>query len=266
MAAGEARRAAAGTVRKYLMLDKNELPKWHYVWEGNPNIARPGEPYDGIISYVNRRRPYIVDESTERRQFRPYAPVPAFIALNARAQQLARHVQGAVVFNPTIKRKAPPGKEWGMERWRQLVLGNQNIRWVMVGDAPHRLPGCELIATNSFIEACGVLAGAAAAVVHEGALHHAAAAFGTPTVVIRGGYISPRVTGYQGQTDLYIEDPAYPEFAELGCGARILCTHCINAMESITPRMVAAAVREALKRGKHDQSADPNLRPSGSSA
>jgi len=244
MMAGEARRRAAGSARKYLMLDKRGLARWHHAWEGNPNIAHPNELYDGVIGYTNGRRPYMVDESPIRRFFRAYEPVPAFIQLNERAKALAVHAQGAVVFNPTIKPRAPPNKDWGLGRWKELVAITQGIRWVQAGEsgAP-RIRGVQTIQTATFLEACGLLAGARAVVVHEGALHHAAAALGVPAVVIRGGFVSPKVTGYAGQVDMYIESADYP----LGCGMRIICSHCEAAMAAITPAAVAAALNSLLQ-------------------
>lgn len=268
MAAGEARRAAAGTNRRYLMTDKRGTPKWHWVWEGNPNIARLGETADGTIGYVNGRRPYIVDESSVARQFRAYQPTPAWIRMDDSARRMARHVAGAVVFNPTIKSKAPINKDWGLDRWKELITANQDLRWIQIGESAYpRIRGCEMLVTLNFFEAVGAIAGAAVAVLHEGALHHAAAAFITPTVVIRGGYISPRVTGYAGQVDLYIEDPDFPQFADLGCGTRIACPHCAVAMERITPALVAAAIRRLLKKGHpRDLTADPHLGPAAAAA
>jgi hypothetical protein len=251
MAAGEARQRAAGSTRKFLMADKRGAPKWHWIWEGNPNIARPGETADGVIEYVNGRRPYIVDENVRRRQFRAYQPEPAFIALTPRARELAKMAAGAVVFNPTIKAKAPENKDWGFDNWKALVTNSQDIHWIMLAEpGGPRMRGCEMIDTPNFADACGLIAGAAAVVCNEGALHHAAAAFGTPAVVIRGGYISPRVTGYAGQVDLYVEDPDYPQFADLGCGSRISCPHCQAAMSLITPHIVEAALRTVLEKGR----------------
>ena len=52
-----------------------------------------------------------------------------------------------------------------------------------------------------------MLSGARAAVLHEGGLHHAAAALGMPAVVLFGGMISPRNTGYDVHVNLAIDDP-----------------------------------------------------------
>ncbi len=243
MMAGEALRQAAGTARRYRMLDKHGSPRWHFVWDGNPNIARPGQPFDGEVGYVNRCRPYMVGATQERYTFREYAPEPALIQLSAAALSFAKKTEGAIVFNATIKERASPNKQWPLQYWQQLVSLGREFRWVQIGDRCPAISGAENIYTPVFWDACGALAGADALVLHEGALHHAAAALRRPAVVIRGGFISPKVTGYAGQVDLYVDDPQRP----LGCGMRVPCPHCAAAMASIKPEAVLASLRELLK-------------------
>lgn len=243
LTAGEATRRAAGTKKKFRILTKRGEPFWHEVFEGNPNIARPGEPYDEDLGFVNRHRIYIADETKEKRTFREYRPAPAPLRLNAAALDMARRAKGAVVFNPSIKRGASPNKDWGFERWQKLVWMGTDIRWIQIAEpGVRRVRGAEPIETPNFQCAMGLLKGARAAVLHEGALHHAAAALGTPAVVIFGSYISPRVTGYDGQAVLYVEDERHP----LGCGMRIPCEHCAASMASITPAIVLNKLRELL--------------------
>lgn len=245
MIAGEARRRAAGRERKYLILDKHGAPKWHWVWAGNPHVARPGEPHDEVLpGYVDRRRPYLAGADSMRYTFREYRPAPAQIALDLHGRTLASHAAGAVVFNPSVKRGASPNKDWGLENWKALVARGVGLRWLQLWEpGTPRVKGAEAIETATPLEAFAVLSGARAAVVHEGALHHAAAAFGVPAVVVRGGFISPRVTGYAGQVDLYEDSNAWP----LGCGKRIPCSHCHAAMKAITPERVLAALRTLLE-------------------
>lgn len=250
MAAGEARaRALAhpGRTGRYLMTDKRGAPKWHFVWEQCEHVARPGDAADGVVQYVNGRRPYIVDETVARRTFRVYTPVPAALTLPHDVAGLARYAAGAIVFNPTVKQRAPVNKNWGLERWRRLVEGNPQYRWLQIGDGPGpRIHGAEFFETSSFWAALALAKGARAIVVHEGALHHAAAALEIPCVVIRGGFISPRVTGYVGQADLYEESEDYPDWAATGCGMRVPCGHCLAAMEAITPERVIGALDRLL--------------------
>lgn len=246
LVAGEARRRAQlapGT--RYLPLDKGGAPTTHWIWDRNPDIAKPGETHDGTIGYVNGLRAYI-ERAIPKKQyiFRAYEPHPATIVLPERAIPMARQAAGAVVFNPTIKFKAPPNKDWGVENWTQLIAENRGVRWIQVGESGPTIRGAERAQTADFWDALGLLSGARAVVCHEGALHHAAAGLGVPAVVVRGGFISPRVTGYAGQVDLYVEDERYP----LGCGMRVRCPHCSSAMASIKPWDVMQALRSALPK------------------
>ncbi len=245
MMAGEARRLIQSGARKVGMLDKQGVRRWHFTWEGNPDIARPGEDCDALAGYVNRRRPYLVDESQVRRMFRAYAPVPAKLLIPDAHKRLVSEAIGAIVFNPTIKPRAPLNKDWGLDRWKELIALTPELSWLQVGDhSSPRIRGVRHIPTAHFFDACALLSGARAAVLHEGALHHAAAALNVPAIVIRGGYISPNVTGYAGQIDFYVESEQWP----LGCGTRINCPHCRGAMAAITPAAVADSLRALLRK------------------
>lgn len=247
MMSGEARRLAAGTAKRFRMLNKRGEPYWHFAFDANPNIVKPGQPFDGELGFLNRHRPYIADETREKRTFREYVPSPSPVRLGPQAQTFAAMARGAVVFHPGIKRGASPNKAWPLERWKALVaLGGH--RWVQIGEpGVPRIRGAEQVMTPGFWDAVGLLAGAKAAVLHEGALHHAAAAVGTRAVVIYGGYISPRVTGYAGQRALFVETSEHP----LGCGYRVPCAHCAEAMRAIGPATVLRALKELLE-GEHE--------------
>lgn len=245
MRAGEAgRRAKLAPGSRYRMLDKNGNPMWHFVWDGNPHVAKPGEHCDGSIGFTNGVRDYIESHTKEQYTFREYQPSPAYLPPHLISSALAERAAGAIVFNPTIKDRAPPNKQWDVGNWKSLVT-NSPYRWVRIGEnvGGRRFGFGDFVQTISFWDAVSVMSGARAVVCHEGALHHAAAALGVPCVVLRGGFISPRVTGYEGQVDIYVEDARYP----LGCGMRGECEHCKRAMASITTGRVLAALRVALE-------------------
>lgn len=215
------------------------------MWDGHPNIARPGERFDDTLSFKDGNRAYLESVRPERFVFREYAPASPPLQLSNNAKHIAYSVRGAVVFNPTTKERASPNKNWGMKRWQQLILSAPELRWLQIGEAGSpRLIGAGFMITRHFHEALGVIAGARALIVHEGALHHAAGSFKTPTIVIRGGFISPRVTGYAGQIDMYVDDSRHP----LGCGHRQSCAHCVSAMEQIKPEAVLTQLRQLLKQ------------------
>lgn len=244
MRAGEAaRRGGLAPDSRFLMLNKRGEPMWNDVWTGHPFIVRPGEPHTATMGFTeNRTRDYIISESKTRRYFREYEPRPAPITLTRRAREFARRAEGCVVINPTIKVGAPVNKQWPIAKWERLVRENPDVRWLRIGESGAHIPGAIRLHTGDIFNAFGALSGALAVVCHEGALHHAAAALRVPCVVIRGGFISNRVTGYEGQADLYVEDDRYP----LGCGMRVPCEHCRDAMQSITPDAVMRALRSLL--------------------
>jgi len=254
MLAGEAKRMAAGVPnRRYAMLDKLGHPRWHFVWEGNPNIARPGEKSAGVIGYVNGKRHYMVDVKPDQYTFKEYQPTPAFIQIERQLPFFAQRAAGAVVYNPNIKPKASPNKAWGLEHWDELIALTPGVRWIQLMEpGTQRIGRSEKMDTGNFLDAVAAMSKAAAVVCHEGALHHAAAAFGVPTIVIRGGFISPKVTGYAGQVDFYVEDARWP----LGCGMRVACDHCRAAMDAIKPDAVAQALLGILKSEGRSQKAD----------
>ena len=96
------------------------------------------------------------------------------------------------------------------------------------------------MATPTFQDACTALSGAAAAVLPEGGLHHAAAALGVPAVVIFGGVCSPANTGYGPHVNLY-EPHGSP------CGQRVACAHCRRALAAIGPETVADHLDRMLR-------------------
>lgn len=248
MVAGEARRRASATVRRFAVRAADGNARWQSVWEGNPLIARPGEPFDAWIDNWPGHRPYIAGKSLRQWTWRAQAPHAAELFFSVQEQGLLHAGAGRVLIEPHLKLRASLNKDWGWARWQRLVKLMPDVGFVQVGSWGTRtLDGVPLIPTASFREACAVLAGCNAAVLPEGGLHHAAAAVETPAVVICGGYIGPAVTGYPGQRSLFVATDKWP----IGCGYRIQCRHCEHAMNAITPDAVANELRELLLESCH---------------
>jgi ADP-heptose:LPS heptosyltransferase len=218
----------------------------HDIWKGNPHIAAPdAKNFTHTILAGGGLRPYIRAKQIRNWLWKPYTPTPGEIYLTPHELSMADHGRGAVVIQPTIKDSASPNKLWRLEYWEALVASAPELRWLQVGDGlGPRVRGAEYRLTTSFREACGVMLGARAAVLHEGGLHHAAAALGVPAVVIFGGFISPECTGYNLHRNMYVESREH----HLGCGMRVSCTHCEMAMRKITPRDVRKELEVLLCR------------------
>lgn len=246
MVAGEAKRRGGASAKRFAVPDprggKWPPMRWSPVWDGNPRMAAPGEPFDEVIDNYPGHRPYIAAKSPTRWTWRAYAPDAAeYFVIGPYEERIREAARGKVILNPQIKSLASPNKQWGEERWRSLVRETPHIPWVQVGPAP-TLTGVPLILTRTFREGVAAVAGARALVTHEGGLHHAAAAVGTPAVVLFGGFISPEVTGYTSQTNLFHATDAHP----LGCGMRVRCFHCEKAMAAISARQVKKLLEELL--------------------
>ena len=264
MATAQAR--AAG--RKVSILDKNGNQRWHALWAGNPNIAVPGEHCEGSIVNGPSARPYIdysrMQEDygrlipggvwcSKRRDARlPWrftdwscdAVGPGDLYLTDAERALA---QPALVVEPHVKESAMPGKRWAFARYAAAVKARPDLPWAQFDYGFPIIPGARRIATRSFREACGVLSGAVGYLGSEGGLHHASAALGIPAVVIFGGVISPRTTGYRAHRNLFRDDPA-------AIGARVLTRAAARAIEAITVDEVLEAL-ETLNATPESQAA-----------
>lgn len=212
-------------------------PLWSEVFDNNPRIARPGEVGDFQVYRPRGRnglRPYISAKSVQRWTWQDYEPPVGELYFTERELDFARKVGPlGIVLEPLLKPKASPNKNWGEARWLELVRLLREARIEPAQLLPNSvmaLPRVRAVVTPTFRLAAAVLANARAAVLHEGGMHHAAAVVGTPAVVIYGGYISPRQTGYNLHTNLFTGGEP--------CGRRFPCGHCARAMAEITPKQV----------------------------
>ncbi len=217
-------------------------PRWCPLWDRNPRIARPEERGDFQILRPRKDylRPYCSAKSPEQWTWKAYRPPVGEIYFAPHEKAFGNLNERTILFGPALKRGASPNKQWGVERWAKLALllaGSGDL--AQCGDSEqHSLPGVRFIRT-SIREAAALIASARLVICGEGALHHIAAAVGTPAIVIYGGYISPESTGYEGQVVFF-------RGGGLGCGMRVPCRHCADAMASISPEEVADAARSAL--------------------
>lgn len=240
-----ARKAQRIDPRKVRILDRKGRPRWNEMWDGNPRIARMEEEGDfQELRNGSGARPYLDHEKTtpERFIFREdYESEPGEIYLSASEKTLASQTAGAIVIEPNVKARASPNKQWGLANWQHLAKSLRDLPLVQLGPPGTWMAGRHVrhVVTLSPRDAAGALSGARAAILHEGYLHHAAAALGIPAVVIRGGFIGPKVTGYPGQVDFF-------DGEGLGCGMRTNCAHCRAAMNAILPETVAQSLRALL--------------------
>lgn len=170
---------------------------------------------------------------------------PAPLVLDAQEEAVARawSREPFVVIEPHIKGKAAPSKRWPFERFAAVARSlRQEIAVYQAGepDLP-AMEGVPRLPTRRFRDVLPYLKAARLYIGPEGGLHHAAAAMGTPAVVIFGGYIAPAVTGY----DFHVNLTGGAE----ACGTRHrLCAHCVAAMDRISVEQVLGEARRLLAR------------------
>jgi ADP-heptose:LPS heptosyltransferase len=152
-----------------------------------------------------------------------------------------------VILEPFIKSNAPPSKQYPVERFQEIGRRLQREVPVYQIGAPDSRPlvGFPQIRGKDFRQAIAYLKAAALYIGPEGGLHHAAAAVGTPAVVIYGGFTSPLITGYP---DIHVN---LTGGALDACGTRFgMCQHCLTAFSNITPALVIAHAKRLLA-GEH---------------
>jgi hypothetical protein len=256
MATAQARMMQLRDPRKVAVRGKDGRARLHPIWDSNPRIAKPAEVSAGAdVQWLDNRpgaRPYLdYRKFTPTRWFYTAFSVnddgPGELYLSPGELAVAKQVAGAIIIEPSVKPgRATMNKDWGYEKWKQLSRLIINLPLVQLGPGGTRvLRNVKHVITRTPREACGALTGARAIVTTEGGLHHAAAALGIPAVVIFGGYNSPATTGYNSHVNIHHPDPEYP----LGCGTRIPCAHCRDAMSRIMANEVAAALLKLLKEG-----------------
>ncbi len=237
MAAGEARRIHEKTGRPVVILDKFNRPRWHEAWKGTPYIS-PAHVGGGItVRNHGGCRPYIAEKHPDRWVWKDYEPYSAQLYLTSEERSWAQRGVGAIVLNASLKAAASVNKRWPIERWIAVAEAVKAHRLIQFpGDG--LIPGVPVIETPTIRHAAAVVSAAKVVVTHEGGLHHVAAAMKRPAVVLFGGYISPKQTGYATHTNLFTGgDP---------CGMRVRCAHCEAAMAAITPETVIEATRRLL--------------------
>jgi hypothetical protein len=239
IASGQAKAMQRFDPRPVLIIDKWGRPRWSDVWNGNPRIARNREgSFQSLLNGPNVR-PYISKKTPTHWVWRQFQCEPGELYLTAAEREFAEPYRGAILIEPNVKPKPEAvNKAWHWSRWQDVAYSGIG-KMIQVGPAKTRtLADVLLVETPTFRHACAVLSVCRAYVGTEGGLHHAAAAFGVPAVVLFGGFISPDVTGYATHHNLYRGGKA--------CGSRLRCLHCAEAMNAISVEEVAENLQAIL--------------------
>jgi len=210
------------------------------VFDGNPHRARladvrPGECVVWLKNYYGCR-PYLDyahGDGGVRQAFTAYRAAPGELYLSA-----AEQAGAAAALRPLQERGAPlvsiephaafgPNKQWGLAKWNAVVEARRDrVSFVQPSYGEPLLAGVRGV-PSTFRSYCAILARCAVHVGPEGGLHHAAAALARPAVVLFGGRIHPRTTGYDFHLNLYVDATDSP------CGMVAACDHCRRCLDAI---------------------------------
>lgn len=230
-----------------IMWDKNS----EEIFRHNPNILPPGNETRGKVEWVafyKGNRGYNKQGAGCWIWNEMWRCTPGQLFFRSGETAAAARIgSGFVVVEPNVPewKSSAANKRWPFERYQAVTdeLSSKGYKVVQF-NAPGKLAGRLLqgaihVSTRSFRDAAAILKNAALYVGPEGGMHHAAAAVGTPAVVIFGGFIPPSVTGYEAHTNI----PGSDRF----CGSFNACPHCADAMKSISVETVCNAAKGFLK-------------------
>jgi len=243
MSVGEARELHRRTGQKVLIVGRDGCPVKSEMFDGVPYlISEPIEgPYQRLFN-GSGMRPYIAQQTPVKWTWRTYKPIPAEIFFTSAELAFAEPYREMVMMEPNVKAIGHRNKDWGWSNWQQLdnmIHAEQISRVVQCGPSDTRfLLHATPATTPSFRLAAAVLSKSRAYVGSEGGLMHAAAAVGTPAVIIWSEFISLDITSYSNMRNLRKAGPP--------CGSRVDCEGCRRSLDAITPDEVAQALKEIL--------------------
>lgn len=239
MATAQVRRLHQETHRKVMVMGRDGRPRWHEVFRNNPRIVNEL----GSARLVNGpgARPYIASKTLTHWTWQRWDIEPGELYLTHDERSFGTPYAGLILIEPHTKRQknGSNNKAWPFERWQQVVDAFPGRRFVQVGPAGTRwLANVARAPTETFRQACAVLAGSLAFVGCEGGLHHAAAALNVPAVTLWSEFIAPEFTGYETQRNI--------RHADGWCGARVACMGCAESMRRIEVEEVVENLRGSL--------------------
>lgn len=243
MATGFARGAAAHGKRVAFGDGKRLIwgPWCHIAFKNNPNIAHSlAEPNIEWCHYHKGHRIY--NKLGNGRWLWNYdyrAPRGEFFFDE---RERAFTIKRDVLIEPNVPwhKSVAPNKDWGLENFQRVanVLRQWGFGVWQLSHGEKRLRDVQVVNVPDFRCAAAAVAGFELVITPEGGLHHTAAAVDTRAIVLFGGFIPPRVTGYAGHINLGEAE---------GCGSLRECQHCRRSLQRIKVDEVAGHALWLLK-------------------
>lgn len=232
------------------------------VYKHNPNITPIGKvdrkkPIH-FINYHERNRPYIDYQKSNNSNWHwnmSFSPTPGILYFSDNEVNEAkkilnkardywksnnnRHFKGIIFFESTSTKgdksfyyNKMKNKDWGHTNWKELILRLKDNYLIIQSkhEKSKKYNGTYYsLEEFDFRTACAVIRECDLFLGQEGGFGHAAAALGKKAVIYFGGWIHPKVTGYNFHENIYYDHPNSP------CGSvGYICKHCEQARQSIT--------------------------------
>jgi len=261
MATGEVRILRKKNPDAKFIIGDGKRSYWNEMFDNNPYIIRGGEAhkYNNIrwIKNYEHNRPY--------RLYGDKLPKDNYnwnLNHNAKRGEIFFSKQeidfGKKIINqikektyrkkiifiePNVKiRRGYENRDWGTNNW-QAVVNKLKENFVFVQttyEDKKRLENCINLDGVNFRSAVALLSMCDFFIGTEGGMHHAAAATLRKGVVIFGGFITPKITGYDSHNNIYIDINGSP------CGSKLHCKHCEECMKLITPDLICKKIEENI--------------------
>lgn len=150
-----------------------------------------------------------------------------------------------VVIEPQSNDEYSVNKVYPISKWQKVAdeLNEAGINVVQVGreTKTKKLKGVsDLTGQTSFRSAAAVIAKSDLFISSEGGLMHAANAVETKSVIVYSGFISPEMTGYPENTNIWVGKDHGP------CGKKVKCDLCFEAMSNHDYKEIVSAALEVL--------------------
>lgn len=259
--------------RQIVIGDFSKKVAYHsIIYENNPNITDPriidrSKPIH-YIDYHPGNRPYVDREkSTADNWFWNYnfAPKPGNLYFSLFEKNEAKKILKDAIFfwkknnlknfkgiiflesssskfNDKQFSKKHLNKDWSYDNW--LNLSKKLTKDYLVIQSIHKetkkLPDVFYCKKN-FRISCAVINEVNLYVGPEGGFGHAAAALNKKAVIYFGGWIHPKITGYNFHNNIYVDINGSP------CGSMTyLCEHCNESRNRITPEFFFKEIKKEL--------------------
>ena len=253
---------------------KKRLVKHSIVYENNPNITNPTQIDESkplhYIDYHRFNRPYIDTIYSNQHKmvwnynFRP-TPGELYFSQseNKKGMQILENAKshwktnnknsckGIIFLESSSSKKKDKqfalkhtNKDWSFENWSKLAekLSSNYLVIQSIHSESKRIQNI-YYCDYDFRIACSVMNNSDIYVGPEGGFSHAAAALRKKAVIYFGGWIDPKVTGYDFHQNVYVNIDGSP------CGSMsYLCKHCEVCRKKISVDLVYDLIIKELNK------------------